>query len=191
MPMEEQKRKRWLSQCHEDPDIDGFLKAPNLVKELVLLHLDRWVYFISWIPLEIRWKEEMGWSISQQEERLHVFISFQDFVENDWGCENLSLLIFYWPRRCTVVVDCARTIHCTHDTCYYYIADDDERFQQLTDPIPLKQLVLDYSNLFYPNGWDWDVSTRRKSLLKRFNRRMAQPSDLKVFRSFLINFSKI
>ena len=183
---DQQTCKRWLSKCEEVPDIDSFLKAPRLVNELVLLHLNNWVYRLTWFPLEIQFKNSMGWlmnaskSLFRQELRLHIFVSFQNFLNNDWGYEDLTVLLLYWQQSCTVVLDCACTIRVRY-TNYtgYYIADDVidcAYFEQLTQAIPITKLVLDYSNVFFRNGWesppsDWAVSTRMRARIERATNR--------------------
>jgi len=34
------------------------------------------------------------------------------------------------------------------------MADDETNFEKLNVVIPIKKLVLDCSNIFYPNGWE-------------------------------------
>jgi hypothetical protein len=114
-------------------------------------------------------------------EALRIFTQLLELLAGRGGeTEHVSPLL---ATPCCVVVDCSWPIACkfTGNT-QHVVMDDESCFVQLTDRIPTDRLVLDYSEVFYQNGWGWRdppsyVLRRMRSRLKRFNRRHKQAAD--------------
>lgn len=185
---------RLLSICERSLEVKGFLTSPQIMQELVLLHLvheiETGLYCVASLPLEVTYKEDLGWlnnglkSQCGQESRLKLYVSLHNF----WSCwqeeeERLNMFLLYWQSPCCVVVDCSWPIACkfTGNT-QHVVMDDESCFVQLTDRIPTDRLVLDYSEVFYQNGWGWRdppsyVLRRMHSHLKLFSHRCKQATN--------------
>lgn len=143
---------------NRDPEVKSFLRSSSLSRKLTL---------------QVLVKNTCGWSLNvSNPERAKIEVSLECFWDDPREYEIMNTVILYWPGLCPrVVVDCVTQMNFRwgmQSTSYLEICEN-HIFDDLVSRIPQEILVLDYTEIFFPNRWKGVPPNAFRRIRSRFN----------------------